>query len=107
ETVSEGPGIGSGIPEDALTGNRQASMGSTKPALILPADSIFASGSVVVLEQSPSRIHPAGGDNRYIQPHFTFFARVIRFSVAAWLLTKAFAISSTLKPHRMWRISTT
>jgi len=35
----------------------------------------------------------------------TFFARVMRFSMAAALLRKAFAISLTLKPHRMCRIN--
>ncbi len=30
-----------------------------------------------------------------------------RFSIAAWVLTNALAISLTLKPHRMWRTSAT
>ena len=42
-----------------------------------------------------------GTSNSRFDVASSFFARVIRFSIAAWLLTKALAISSTLKPHRM------
>src|SRR5262249_9702837 len=36
-----------------------------------------------------------------------FFRARYPFSIAAWLLTKALAISFTLKPHRMLRMSAT
>ena len=49
----------------------------------------------------------AATSNSLFDAASTCLARVMRFLMAAWLLTKAAAISSTLKPHRMCSISAT
>ena len=45
--------------------------------------------------------------NSRFEPAKVFLALAIRLAIAAWLDTKALAISPTLKPHRILRMSAT
>lgn len=57
--------------------------------------------------RKPSRKILGAGHVKQPLGRCIFFPRVIRFSIAACVLTNAAAISSTLKPDRMWRTSAT